>query len=32
MGLYDIFLGEVKCPYCGEIHEFEDQTKSYECS
>ena len=32
MGMYDTFYGEVKCPYCGETHEFEDQTKSYECS
>jgi len=32
MGMYDTFLGEVKCPYCGETHEFEDQIKSYECS
>jgi len=32
MGMFDTFYGEVKCPYCNEIHEFEEQTKSYDCS
>jgi len=32
MGMYDTFYGEVKCPYCNEIHEFKVQTKSYDCS
>jgi len=31
MGMFDIFMGEVKCPYCGEIHEVEEQTKRYSC-
>jgi len=32
MGMFDTFYGEVKCPYCNEIHEFKEQTKSYDCS
>ena len=32
MGMFDTFLGEIKCPYCGELHEFEEQTKSYDCT
>ena len=32
MGMFDTFIGEVVCPYCGEIHEFEEQTKSYDCT
>ena len=32
MGMFDTFYGEVKCPYCNEIHEFEVQTKSYDCT
>ena len=32
MGMFDTFYGEVKCPYCNEFHEFEEQTKSYDCS
>lgn len=31
MGMFDTFYGEVTCPYCKGIHEFEEQTKSYEC-
>ena len=30
MGMFNTFYGEVKCPYCNEIHEFEEQTKSYD--
>jgi len=32
MGLFDTFYGEIKCPYCNETHEFEEQTKSYDCT
>ena len=32
MGMFDTFYGDVKCPYCNEIHEFEEQTKSYDCT
>ncbi len=31
MGMFDTFYGEVTCPHCGEIHEFEEQTKQYDC-
>jgi len=31
MGMFDTFYGEVVCPHCGEIHEFEEQTKQYDC-
>lgn len=31
MGMFDTFYGKIKCPICGEIHNFEDQTKSYKC-
>jgi hypothetical protein len=30
MGMFDTFKGKIRCPYCGEIHEFEEQTKKYE--
>jgi len=30
MGMFDTFYGEIKCPYCNETHEFEEQTKSYD--
>lgn len=29
MGMFDTFYGKVKCPYCGEYHDFEEQTKAY---
>ena len=29
MGMYDTFYGEITCPYCGEKHKFEEQTKDY---
>lgn len=31
MGCFDTFEGEAKCPVCGRINEFEEQTKSYDC-
>ena len=31
MGMFDSFVGEVPCPHCGESHEFEEQTKAYDC-
>lgn len=31
MGMFDTFYGKIRCPYCGELHDFEEQTKSYEC-
>ena len=31
MGLFDTFWGEYKCPVCGNIVKFEEQTKDYYC-
>jgi len=31
MGMFDTFVGDVVCPYCGELHEFQEQTKGYDC-
>lgn len=31
MGCFDIFVGKAKCPICGELNEFEEQTKDYNC-
>ena len=31
MGMFDTFWGEYKCPACGNIVKFEEQTKDYEC-
>ncbi len=30
MGMFDTFWGEYKCPACGNIVKFEEQTKDYE--
>ena len=31
MGVFDTFWGEYKCPTCGNIVRFEEQTKDYYC-
>ncbi|MBE5872527.1 MAG: hypothetical protein E7294_14985 [Lachnospiraceae bacterium] len=31
MGMFDTFWGEYKCPACGNIVKFEEQTKDYDC-
>ncbi len=31
MGMFDTFWGEYKCPACGNIVRFEEQTKDYYC-
>lgn len=31
MGMFDTFHGKIRCPQCGELHDFEEQTKSYNC-
>jgi len=31
MGMFDTFYGKIKCPICGEYHQFEEQTKDYDC-
>lgn len=31
MGMFDTFIGEVKCPKCHKVFNFEEQTKDYEC-
>ena len=31
MGMFDTFYGKIKCPYCDKYHNFEEQTKSYDC-
>lgn len=32
MGMYDTFEGEIECPLCGGEHNFNEQTKNYECN
>lgn len=31
MGCFDTFEGKVKCPICGRVNEFQEQTKAYAC-
>ena len=31
MGMFDTFVGKVKCSNCGELHKINYQTKEYDC-
>jgi hypothetical protein len=31
MGMFDSFILNTKCPYCGEVKDREFQTKDFEC-
>lgn len=31
MGMFDTFYGNYKCPSCGSLVKFEEQTKDYDC-
>lgn len=31
MGMFDTFVGNIKCPHCKEMTHFDEQTKNYDC-